>query len=123
MKRNGGWSSKENPMNTSLSIEDPLAGQEVTIVITLAAGEQPRDERPALVSVGVAGQPPVTKSGTLGQTAALINQAWSAFGVQSQLAAVPENTGQPDEETAETPETATPASKAAVPQPDLSFLF
>jgi hypothetical protein len=110
-------------MNTSLSIEDPLAGQEVTIVITLAAGEQPRDERPALVSVGVTGQPPITKSGTFGQTAALINQAWSAFGVQSQLAAVPENTGQPDEETAETPETAAPASKATAPQPDLSFLF
>jgi hypothetical protein len=112
-------------MNTSLTVEDPLAGQEVTIVITLAAGEQPRDERPALVSVGVAGQPPVTKSGTFGQTAALINQAWTAFGLQSQLAAVQraavqESTEQPADET---PETAEPNVKEPVPQPDLSFLF
>lgn len=110
-------------MNTSLTVEDPLAGQEVTIVITLAAGEQPRDERPVLVSVGVTGQPPVTKSGTFGQTAMLINQAWTAFGVQVQLAAVPENTGQPVEETGEMPETAEPNVKEPVPQPDLSILF
>ena len=46
-------------MNTNLTVTDPLADQEVTIIITLAATEQPRDQRPALISVGMAEQLPV----------------------------------------------------------------
>jgi len=74
-------------MNPNLSFTDPLADQEVTIVITLAVGEQARDERLAQVSVGVTGQPPVTRTGPFDQVAALINQAWTAFGVQAQATA------------------------------------
>ena len=37
--------------NLVLAVEDPLANQDVTILITVIGGEQPRDERPALVSV------------------------------------------------------------------------
>ncbi|MCI0580184.1 MAG: hypothetical protein L0332_18040 [Chloroflexi bacterium] len=73
-------------MNASLSITDPLAGQEVTIVISLTAGEHARDERPALVSAGVAGQRPATKTGVFGDVFRLIHEAYTAFGVQTQLA-------------------------------------
>jgi len=73
-------------MNTALTVDDPLADQEVSIVITLAASSQPRDERPALVSVGVAEQLPVIKTGVFGNTAPLINEAWTAFGVRTQVA-------------------------------------
>jgi hypothetical protein len=37
-------------MNTTLTVEDPLAGQEVTIVVTLVAGEGAREARPFLFS-------------------------------------------------------------------------
>jgi hypothetical protein len=75
-------------MNTNLTVNDPLAGQEVTIIITLAAGEQPREERPTLVSVGLAKQMPVIKTGVFGDMPALINEAWTAFGVQAQTAEI-----------------------------------
>lgn len=74
-------------MNTTLTVDDPLAGQEVTIVITLPAGEQSRDDRPALVSLGVAGQLPFSKSGLFGDVAALISEAWAAFGLRWQIEA------------------------------------
>jgi hypothetical protein len=77
-------------MNANLTVNDPLAGQEVTIIITLAAGEQSREERPALVSVGLAEQMPVIKSGTFGDVPALINEAWTAFGVRAQTAEIPQ---------------------------------
>jgi hypothetical protein len=74
-------------MNTTLTVDDPLADQEVSIVITLAASSQPREERPALVSVGVAEQLPVIKTGPFGDVPALIHEAWTAFGVRAQVAA------------------------------------
>jgi hypothetical protein len=86
MKRNGGWSNKEDMMNTTLSVEDPLADKEVTIIITVAASEQPRDQRPAMVSLGVAEQLPVIKTGAFDDVSALINEAWAAFGVRLQVA-------------------------------------
>ena len=118
-------------MNTSLTVEDPLAEQEVTIHITLPVGEQARSERPALLSVGLTGQPPVTMQGSFAQIPTLIDQAWAAFGVQAQLA-----TAQSDKqgkealiapsETAVSPVKATQSqSEVALPdpQPDLSILF
>lgn len=121
-------------MNTTLTVNDPLADQEVAIVITLAAGEQARDERLAQVSVGVTGQPPVTKTGRFSQVTALIDEAWTAFSVQAQVAAA-QGTGAAGTATkpaGETPDTAVPGAQetapqphtpAPAPQPDLSFLF
>lgn len=118
-------------MNTSLTVEDPLTEQEVTIHITLPVGKQARNERPALLSVGIAGQPPITKHGTFAQILELIDQAWAAFGVQAQLA-----TAQSDKqgkeamdapsETAVVPEKeakSQPNAAQSKPQPDLSILF
>ena len=79
-------------MNANLTVADPLAGRETTIVITLAAGDRPREARPALVSLGVAEEAPVIRSGLFGDLPALINEAWIAFGVRAQ-AAVPPATG------------------------------
>ena len=136
-------------MNTTLTVDDPLADQEVTIVITLAAGEQARDERMAQVSVGVTGQPPATQTGTFGQVITLIDQAWTAFGVQAQVAAAQgagdaSSAAKPAGETPDTPvlradaasdeavaaplsgtaeTTPQPHGPAPKPQPDLSFLF
>ncbi len=73
-------------MNTNLTVTDPLAGQAVTIVITVVAGEQPRGERPALVSVGAADRPPTLTAGHFGQLPSLIDTAWDAYGLQAQLA-------------------------------------
>jgi hypothetical protein len=86
MKINGGWSNKEDMMNTTLSVEDPLADKEVTIIITVAASEHPRDQRPVMVSLGVAEQLPVIKTGAFDDVSALINEAWAAFGVRLQVA-------------------------------------
>ena len=71
---------------THLTIQDPLDGQAVTIIITLPADEHARDQRPALVSVGVADQMPVIKTGPFGTIAGLIDEAWTAFGVQAEVA-------------------------------------
>lgn len=73
-------------MNTTLIVDDPLADQEVSIVITLAVNAQSRDQRPALISVGVAEQLPVIKTGIFGDVPTLINEAWAAFGVRAQVA-------------------------------------
>ncbi len=43
-------------MNSDLTVTDPLAEQEVTILITLPHSDQIRDERPVLISVGVTEQ-------------------------------------------------------------------
>jgi hypothetical protein len=75
-------------MNSNLTVNDPLANQEVTIIITLAAGEQPREERPVLVSVGLAEQMPIIKTGVFSDVPALINEAWTAFGVRAQTAEI-----------------------------------
>ena len=76
-------------MNANLAVADPLAGRETTIVITLAAADRPREARPALVSLGVADEAPVIRSGLFGDLPALINEAWIAFGVRAQAAAPP----------------------------------
>jgi hypothetical protein len=73
-------------MNTPLTVSDPLVGQEVTIVVTLSAGDRPRDERPILVSLGVTGQPPIIKTGLFADAPSLIDEAWNAFGVRAQVA-------------------------------------
>jgi hypothetical protein len=72
---------------TPLTLTDPLAAQPVTIMTTLPAAESPRDERPALVSIGSDGQSPVFKQGVLADVAALIDQAWTAYGVRAELQA------------------------------------
>ncbi|MCP5011047.1 MAG: hypothetical protein GY942_13780 [Aestuariibacter sp.] len=72
-------------MNTNLTVTDPLAEQEVTIIITFPASTQPRDERPVLISVGVAEQLPMTKTGKFGEMATLIDEAWTAFSVRAQV--------------------------------------
>lgn len=127
-------------MNLNLSFTDPLADQVVTIVITLAIGEQVRDERMALMSLGITGQPPVTRIGPFGQVTALIDQAWTAFGVQAQVAAAQgvKPAGEMTDTSARRADAASVAEVAAPvpgapetpppppapkPQPDLSFLF
>ena len=76
-------------MNANLIVDDPLATRETTIVITLTASDRPREERPALVSVGVTEQEPVIRTGLFGDLPALIDQAWTAFGVRAQTASPP----------------------------------
>jgi hypothetical protein len=72
---------------TPLTLTDPLAAQPVTIMITLPAAESPRDDRPALVSIGSDGRSPVFRQGVLADVAALIDEAWTAYGVREELLA------------------------------------
>ena len=73
-------------MNSNLSVTDPLAEQDVTIIITLAASDAPLAERPLLLSVGVAEQLPVVKTGAFANLTPLIEEAWTALGVRAQIA-------------------------------------
>lgn len=101
--------------NLVLAVEDSLANQDVTILITVIGGEQPRDERPTLVSVGVAEQAPAIKTGLFGALPTLIADAWTAFAWQMQLpVAVPPAT-QPAELVAE--EQIAPPVTAVTPPP------
>ncbi len=106
-------------MNTTLTVDDPLADQEVSIVITLAASTQPRDERPALISVGLAEQLPVIKTGAFGDVLTLINEAWIAFGVRAQVdEAAAEGETVAEEQVVATANT--DDEPAPTPQPSLS---
>jgi hypothetical protein len=110
-------------VNTTLTVDDPLAGQEVTIVITLprqSRGEQSRDERPALVSLGLAGQLPVSKSGLFGDAPALINELWAAFGLRwktEAARAAAEGAGEEESGTAEAETVAEVTVVATTPRP------
>ena len=73
-------------MNTSFTIDDPLDGHAVTIIITLPASEEPKDQRQAMVSIGVPNEMPVIKTGTFGTLDDLLHEAWKAFGVQAEAA-------------------------------------
>ena len=104
----------------NFTLTDPLANEEVTILITLSAADLPRPDRPILVSVGRTNQPPILKTGSFNQLSDLIDQAWHAFGVRTELAAAQVTTTTEAEiiaevevtavspETTITPETAVP---------------
>ena len=116
-------------MNTTLTVNDPLADQEVTIIVTLAAGEQLREERPAMVSVGMAEQLPVIKTGMFGELSTLINEAWTAFGVRAQVAeAATESETVTEEQVVATANTSddepvpTPPANLSTPKPQVKNL-
>jgi len=119
---------KGEAMNTTLTVDDPLADQEVSIVITLAASSQPREERPVLVSVGVAEKLPVINTGVFGNVSALIHEAWTAFGVQAQVAAATSEAETVAEEVVATVSTSddepslTPLSNLSTPKPSAQNL-
>ena len=73
-------------MNSNLTVTDPLAEQDVTIIVTLAASDAPLAERPLLLSVGVAEQLPVVKTGAFANLVPMIEEAWTAMGVRAQVA-------------------------------------
>ena len=94
-------------MNSNLTVTDPLAEQDVTIIITLAASDVPLAERPLLLSVGVAEQLPVVKTGPFANIMFLIEGAWTALGVRAQMAGAAI-----EEETIAEEQTAAPDSVA-----------
>jgi len=70
---------------SGLTVTDPLADQEVAVVVRILPDNVQRPARTALVSVGVSGQPPVFVSGVLDDVAGLIRQAWLAYGVRADV--------------------------------------
>ncbi len=74
-----------NIQTSDLTVRDPLAEQEVTIVIRVLPDSAQGPARTALVSVGTAGQPPAFASGKLEDVADLIRRAWLAYGVQAEM--------------------------------------
>jgi hypothetical protein len=70
---------------SDLTVTDPLAGQEVSVVVRVLPDSPQRPARTALVSVGTAGQPPVFTSGVLENVADLIRRAWLAYGAQAEM--------------------------------------
>ena len=74
-----------NLETSNLTVSDPLADQEVAVVVRVLPDNAQRSARTALVSVGTAGQPPMFVSGVLEDVADLIRQAWLAYGVQAEM--------------------------------------
>ena len=70
---------------SDLTVTDPLAEQEVAVVVRVLPDSIQRPARTALVSVGTSGQPPVFVSGVLEDVADLIRRAWLAYGVQAEM--------------------------------------
>ena len=70
-----------------LTAQDPLSDETVIINIQVepdaersSVKHKRRDQRTALVTVGISGQVPIMVSGPFGQLNELINQAWRSFG-------------------------------------------
>jgi hypothetical protein len=106
-------------MNTDLTVIDPLSNSEVTIIVTLAADKRPRDERPVMVSVGVAEQSPVIHTGIFGDLPAIFHRAWTAFGVQAQVASTRAEEEPASEHIVATAEVQND-NPAPLPQPNLA---
>jgi hypothetical protein len=70
---------------SDLTVTDPLADQEVAVVVRVLPDNAQRPARTALVSVGTAGRPPAFAGGKLEDVADLIRQAWLAYGVQAEM--------------------------------------
>lgn len=70
---------------SGLTVIDPLADQEVAVVVRVLPDNTQRPARTTLVSVGTAGEPPVFISGVLEDVADLIRQAWLSYGVQVEM--------------------------------------
>ena len=103
-------------MNSNLTVTDSLAEQDATIIITLAASNAPLAERPLLLSVGVAEQLPVVKTGAFASLVPMIEEAWTALGIRAQAAgaAVEEETIAEEQTTA--PDTV--ATNVTTAEPD-----
>jgi len=103
-------------MNSNLTVTDPLAEQDVTIIVTLAASDAPLADRPLLLSVGVTEQLPVVKTGAFTNLMSLIEEAWTALGVRAQVAgaAIEEETIAEEQTTA--PDTV--ATNVTTAEPD-----
>lgn len=83
-------------MTTPLSIQDPLTNQQVIIVITAVPQDVPCEERPILLSLGVASSAPATRNGRLGDVFSLLQSAWAEFGeTQAVKTAEPIPTAEP----------------------------
>jgi len=106
-------------MKSNLTVDDPLADREVTIIVTLAADKRPRDERPVMVSVGVAEQSPVIHTGIFGDLPAIFHRAWTAFGVQAEVASTRAE-GEPAAEHVVATAIIQNANPAPLPQPHLN---
>ncbi|MFZ1398475.1 MAG: hypothetical protein WAS33_16345 [Candidatus Promineifilaceae bacterium] len=105
-------------MLSPLSIDDPLSNQAVTIIITLPASEQPREERPCLVSVGEAEKLPLSRTGLFANLTTLIDAAWTALGVREATAVRTDTTEFPQNESIDSDEeelAAVPATVAGLP--------
>ena len=59
-----------------LAVQDPLNDKTVIINIQVKPDSKKRDQRTALVTVGVSGQVPIMLNGPFGQLNQLIDQAW-----------------------------------------------
>jgi hypothetical protein len=74
-------------MRNVLEVPDPLADQEVTIVVRVQADSDQRDERTILVTVGLPNQAPVLVTGRFGELLGLIDQAWVRYGARQPVPA------------------------------------
>lgn len=108
-------------MSTDFTLHDPLHDQPVAIAIQLLPGSN-RDERPALVTLGIPGQRPVSTTGRFADLPELIHRVWQSFGLQVTPVA-PIVTGAEAEETiAEVVVTPARPSPADPPRPQATNL-
>lgn len=60
-------------------IEDALANEDVVVTVLVKPADCDRNERPCLVTVGIANKQAVLRAGVFGQLDSLIDQAWAEY--------------------------------------------
>ena len=63
-----------------LTVQDPLNDKTVIINVQVKPDSKKRDQRTALVTVGVSGEVPIMLNGPFDQLNQLIDKAWRSFG-------------------------------------------
>ena len=63
-----------------LTVQDPLSDKTVIINVQIKPDSKKRDQRTALVTVGVSGEVPIMLNGPFDQLNQLIDKAWRSFG-------------------------------------------
>ena len=63
-----------------LTVQDPLNDKTVIINVKIKPDSKKRDQRTALVTVGVSGEVPIMLNGPFDQLNQLIDKAWRSFG-------------------------------------------
>lgn len=109
-------------MSSTLTVPDPLTNQQVIIVITAAPQVDTLwEERPILLSVGIASAAPTTRNGRLKDVSALLQAAWVEHGRKQAEMPIPKTAETIHPSTKTLTEATLVAHPITPPKPQLSL--